>query len=639
MKIYFITFGCKVNICETEKMSAALAACGHETVTEQSSAEMFIVNSCTVTAESDSKLMQTLRRIKRDFPGTVTAVTGCFPQAFPEKAAAEGFPADIIIGNSNRGSLPGLIDDFFADPVRRRICRIAPHLPGEGFEDTEISCFGRENTGDMSGVPTALSVPRQGLSGGTGGKPDPNLSPAEMSGEENTSAEPQNTADGGNVTRSNAVQSENTERSAAERNVTKRNAANGNATERNATERNVAERNVTERNVTKNNAAEHNVTDGNTTGRNATERNANERNAIKCNAVPASFKQKVVAPSKEYCTVSRDAEQSSALASCFSSGASPNSCLLQHTRAFLKIQDGCPNRCAYCIIPKARGNVRSLPLERVGEEAEKNAAQGYREIVLTGINLAFYGCDLDKSHKVSGAGLSGKYRLADAVETVCGVRGIERVRLGSLEPERLTEEDIARLASLPKVCPCFHLSLQSGCDGTLKAMNRRYTTELYGELAEKLRRAFPDCGITTDIMVGFPGETEEDHRESLEFAKRIGFSDVHVFPYSPREGTAAAEMAQVPAEVKKRRAREFAELGETSSRKFRESLVGKRFPVLFEREKSDGVHHGYTPNYVHVKIFTKSSEKSLRNSIFYVTIDKVGENFCWGHIDDENQNP
>ncbi|MDE6593415.1 MAG: tRNA (N(6)-L-threonylcarbamoyladenosine(37)-C(2))-methylthiotransferase MtaB [Oscillospiraceae bacterium] len=454
MKICFITFGCKVNICETEAMSECLAAAGYEIVTKQDKAEIFVVNSCTVTAESDSKLMQTLRRLKRDHPGTVTVLTGCFPQAFPERAAAVDFPADIVSGNTDRSSLPRLIEEYFGTirtSPRLPLRRIIPHSPKEAFEE----------------MPTAP-----------------------------------------------------------------------------------------------------------------------------CHA----------------------------------------SCLRQHTRAFLKIQDGCPGGCAYCIIPKARGNIRSKPIDNIIAESKKLAAQGYREIVLTGINLAFYGCG-----HCEPDGHNRKLRLIDAVEAVCETEGIERVRLGSLEPERITEEDISRLAALKNFCPCFHLSLQSGCGKTLAAMNRRYTPEMYSKLVNKLRSAFPDCGITTDIMTGFPGETEEDHRESMEFARKIGFSDIHVFPYSVREGTPAANMPQVPVDVKKRRAKEFSELAAACARKFRESLIGKSFPVLFEREGSDSIPHGYTPNYVHVKILTKNSEKSLRNSIFYVTIDKIGDDCCMGHLDPYGQ--
>ena len=237
-----------------------------------------------------------------------------------------------------------------------------------------------------------------------------------------------------------------------------------------------------------------------------------------------------------------------------------------------------------------------------------------------GINLAFYGAEFGKD-------------LADAAEAVNSVDGIDRIRLGSLEPEKMTDEMLIRLAALPKFCPSFHLSLQSGCNRTLKAMNRRYTAEEYAELVDRIRHIFPDCGITTDVMAGFPGETDADHKESVEFIKKIGFSDIHVFPYSRRKGTKADLMdGQVQNEIKKQRAKELAEAGAVCRQKFLQSLVGKEFPVLFEREKSDGIHHGYAPNYTHIKILTKNSEKSLRKMIFYVKIDKIGENCCFGEI-------
>ncbi|MGN0674268.1 MAG: tRNA (N(6)-L-threonylcarbamoyladenosine(37)-C(2))-methylthiotransferase MtaB, partial [Oscillospiraceae bacterium] len=291
-----------------------------------------------------------------------------------------------------------------------------------------------------------------------------------------------------------------------------------------------------------------------------------------------------------------------------------------NTRAFVKIQDGCGMFCTYCIIPYSRGNFRSKPLEDIISEVSELAEAGYREVVLVGINLSFYGVDLGK-------------RLADAVEAVCSIDGIERVRLGSIEPETITSGDIERLAKLEKLCPQFHLSLQSGCDKTLKAMNRRYLSADYENIVNLLRDNFEDCSITTDIMVGFPGETDEDFRQSLEFAEKIGFAKAHIFPYSPRKGTPAAEMEnQVSEAVKHRRAAQMAEAMEKCRVKFLESQVGKEFPVLFEREKDDGIHHGYTPNYTQVKILTKSSEKSLRNRLFYVKIIRLGNDCCIGEI-------
>lgn len=431
MYIHFITFGCKVNTYETACMTAAFEAEGFTPTTQKALADIFVINSCTVTSESDSKLRQTLRGLKRDHPDSVIVLTGCFPQAFPEEATAENC-ADIVTGTKNRNDIVRIVKEYLED--RQRVCTVSPYSSHDSFE-----------------------------------------------------------------------------------------------------------------------------------------------------AMTADY-------------------------------------LEGHTRAFMKIQDGCNAFCTYCIIPYTRGRIRSKPVCDIVSEAERLAANGYREIVLVGINLAFYGAEL---------GID----LADAVEAISGIRGIDRIRLGSLEPEKMTDEVLKRLAAVPEFCPSFHLSLQSGCDKTLKAMNRRYTADEYAALTERIRSIFPDCGITADVMAGFPGETEEDHRQSVEFVRKIGFSDIHVFPYSRRKGTKADLMDnQVPNEIKKHRSKELAEVGAECRRNFLQSLVGKEFPILFEREKSDGIHHGYAPNYAHIKILTKNSEKSLRKMIFYVKIDKIGDNCCFGEI-------
>ena len=433
MNVYFITFGCKVNLYETENMKQLFKDAGYSVSVSESEADIFVVNSCTVTGTGDKKLKKELRRLRREHPMSVIALTGCFPQAFPEEAKAVP-EADIIAGTKNRSTLPELVSEHIKS--RTTIFGVCGYDRSESFED--IPGKGYEN----------------------------------------------------------------------------------------------------------------------------------------------------------------------------------------NTRAFLKIQDGCGMFCTYCIIPYSRGGFRSKPLESVISEAKGFAEAGYKEIVLVGINLSFYGVDLGK-------------RLADAVEAVCGIDGIERVRLGSVEPEMLSEKDIKRFAALPKLCPQFHLSLQSGCDKTLKAMNRRYLTDDYKKLVQTLRSSFEYCSITTDIMVGFPGETEEDFRQSLKFAEDIGFAKAHIFPYSKRSGTPAAEMPeQVPEDIKHRRADHMSRAMEESRKKFLKSQIGNVFPVLFEREKSDGLHHGYTPNYTRVKILTKYSDKSLRNRIFYVKIVDVEKDHCIGEICD-----
>lgn len=431
MNVYFITFGCKVNLCETENLKQLFSEAGYTVVNSEASADIFVVNSCTVTGTGDKKLKKELRRIRREYPRSIAALTGCFPQAFPEEAKALT-EADIIAGTKNRADLPRLVSEHIAE--KKRIVGICEYTRSERFED--IRSKGGEN----------------------------------------------------------------------------------------------------------------------------------------------------------------------------------------NTRAFVKIQDGCGMFCTYCIIPYSRGGFRSKPIESIVSEVSELAAAGYKEIVLVGINISFYGADLGK-------------RLTDAVEAVCSAKGTERVRLGSIEPEALSEDDIRRLSELKKLCPQFHLSLQSGCDKTLKAMNRRYLTADYERLVNALRNSFGNCSVTTDIMVGFPDETEEDFRQSLEFAEKIGFAKAHIFPYSVRKGTPAAEMKnQVPEDVKRIRAAEMGRAMEISRERFLQSQVGTVSPVLFEREKSDGFPRGYTPNYTPIKILTKNSDKSLRNQLFYVKIIRAEKNYCIGEI-------
>ena len=221
--------------------------------------------------------------------------------------------------------------------------------------------------------------------------------------------------------------------------------------------------------------------------------------------------------------------------------------------------------------------------------------------------------------------------LADAVEICAGTEGIERVRLGSLEPEMMTDELLRRLAALPEMCPQFHLSLQSGSDTTLKAMNRHYTAAEYLELMERIRRFFPDCSFTTDIMAGFPQESEEAHRESVEFIRRAGFAKVHVFRYSRRKGTVADRMTgQIPESVKTRRWKELTEAADEMREKYLRSLVGREVKVLFERENSPEFHQGHAPDHTLIKIFRKNPEKSLRNRIISVIIEEYTHEGCIG---------
>ncbi len=254
------------------------------------------------------------------------------------------------------------------------------------------------------------------------------------------------------------------------------------------------------------------------------------------------------------------------------------------TRATLKIEDGCRNFCSYCAIPFARGPVRSRPLADVKRELALLAAEGFCEVVLTGIHLASYGRDLEN------------VTLLDAMDAACA-SGIPRVRLGSLEPRLITEAFVKRAAAMPALCGQFHLSLQSGSDTVLARMNRHYTAADYRQSAALLREAMPDCALTTDVIAGFPGETEQEHAESLAFVEELGFARMHVFPYSRRPGTRAAELPlQVPKSVRERRAAELGKLAATLEARFIESRLGRDYEVLVER---DGI--GYTRNYIRVR--------------------------------------
>lgn len=429
MNAYFYTLGCKVNQYETQAMRRQLEEQGFVTAEftpgqPDVGDAVLVINSCTVTGESDRKLRQLLRRCRREHPQSVLVLTGCMPQAFPE--VAEGFAEpDILLGNAKRSELPAKLQQFLT--CRTRIVDIAPH--GKEFEKLSIREF-------------------QG-----------------------------------------------------------------------------------------------------------------------------------------------------------------------RTRAFLKIEDGCNRFCSYCIIPYARGRVRSKPLDELEQEVRQLAKQGYVEIVLVGINLTAYGQDL---------GLS----ICDAVERVCAVDGIHRVRLGSIEPDHLTDDVMDRLAACDKLCPQFHLALQSGCDATLKRMNRHYTTAEYRALCDKLRLRFPNAALTTDIMVGFPGETEAEFEESLAFAKKIAFSRIHCFAYSKRAGTPAAKAAgQVPNAEKARRNRLMIAMGEECANAYAKSLVGKTVEVLPETVREDGRLEGYTDTYVPVVI-----SGGKEGTLCRVRIDSRQNGVCYGTV-------
>lgn len=381
MKAAIYTLGCRVNQYESSAMAQLLRQDGYEIVPLSQSPDVIIINSCTVTAESDRKSRQHLRSLRRSNPGAVMILSGCMPQAFPEQAAALD-AADIILGNSAYGRLCDIINEYLSS--RKRIVRISEHKKGEGF----------------------MSLP--------------------------------------------------------------------------------------------------------------------------------------------HCTFG------------------------EKTRAHIKIEDGCDRYCTYCIIPKARGRVRSKSLEDITAEAEYLSQNGYCDITLTGINLTAFG-------KESGI------NLCDAIECVSRINGIKRVRLGSLEPDDFDDALIERMSKLERLCPHFHLSLQSGCDGVLKRMNRHYDTKFYSSLCEKLRRSFDGCSITTDIMVGFPGESERDFEDSLSFVKSIGFSSAHVFAYSRRSGTPADKMpGQVSNSEKARRSRLMIDAANDSRDRLFKKMLQNTYEVLAE---------------------------------------------------------
>lgn len=431
MRIAFYTLGCKVNQYETQILTQLFAADGYDIVSHNDAADVYVINSCTVTATGDKKTRQLLRQFRARNPAAKIALTGCFPQAFPDVATR--LPeADIITGARGRDNLLRQVAHCLATGAR--VVDIRPHEKSEPFERMR--------------------------------------------------------ADG-------------------------------------------------------------------------------------------------------FC---------------------------EHTRAFVKIEDGCERYCSYCIIPTARGPVRSKAPAELRDELTALAAAGYREVVLVGINLSCYGTDL---------GL----RLIDAIELSAAVDGIERVRLGSLEPELLTADDIARMAALPQMCPQFHLSLQSGCDETLRRMNRHYDTAEYSRIVDELRHSFADCAITTDIMVGFPGETEAEFAASLAFAAQLAFAKVHVFAYSPRPGTRAAVLpGQVLKSVKESRSARMIACTEQTRDAFLHAQVGLAVEVLFENTMHNDLYEGYAKNYTPVQV---RSDIDLRRSMHRVRLEAVANGFCQGSLPPE----
>lgn len=420
MKIAFYTLGCKVNQFETQAMEVLCARRGHQVVDFSQAADAYVLNTCTVTAVSDKKSRQALRRARKLHPEALIAVCGCFPQVDPEQAKALHC-ADVVAGTGEREKFIVLIEEAYRE--RRSAELLDQALKRKDFEE----------------------LPAGGLLG--------------------------------------------------------------------------------------------------------------------------------------------------------------------HTRAMLKVQDGCSNFCAYCIIPYARGPVRSTLPEQAEEQVRELARKGYREIVVTGIEISSYGRDL-----------TPRLKLVDLLERLLCAAPQVRFRLGSLEPRTVDEEFCQRLSGFSNLCPQFHLSLQSGCDATLERMRRRYNTARYLESVQLLRRAFPGCGVTTDLIVGFPGEDEAEFSQTLAFLRTCGFSGMHIFPYSKRKGTPAAEMTdQKPRAVKEERARRAAQVCQELESAFLTSCVGTIQQVLFE-EESGGVWSGHSGNYAQVRVRT---DRTLKNRLCNVRILRV----------------
>ncbi|MGM9552329.1 MAG: tRNA (N(6)-L-threonylcarbamoyladenosine(37)-C(2))-methylthiotransferase MtaB [Clostridia bacterium] len=288
----------------------------------------------------------------------------------------------------------------------------------------------------------------------------------------------------------------------------------------------------------------------------------------------------------------------------------------ERTRANIKIQDGCDNFCSYCIVPYARGPVRSRKLESIIKEAQRIADLGFKEVVLTGISVASYGKDTKEC------------KLIDVIEKVCEIDKIERVRLSSIDPVAFSDDFIERLSKQPKVCDHFHISLQSGSDEVLKNMNRKYKTAEYLDMLNRIRAKMPYVGITTDIIEGFPEETEENFEETKSFARKAGFSKIHVFPYSERRGTAAAQMPQIPMPLRERRAKELGLIGEELKCNYEKSFVGKKVEVLFEQTKK-GYTEGLTKNYL--RVFVEENE-TLHNNCATVEILNYDGGKLYGRV-------
>ena len=428
MKVSVLTFGCKVNQYESEAIMEKLKFRGFTISDDYKLSDIVIFNSCTVTAESERKICQMIRRVKRENSGCITVLTGCIPQAFPSELKKFD-DIDIIIGNSNKPEIVEIIENFILK--KNKIIDVPDYKNENLLNKLSISKFG------------------------------------------------------------------------------------------------------------------------------------------------------------------------------------------SHSRAFVKIEDGCNRFCSYCIIPYSRGRVKSKSLSDIKEEVSRLAMNGYKEVVLVGINLSCYGTDIGAN-------------LCDAVELVGEIDGVERIRLGSLEPELLNLDTIKRLSKQTKLCPQFHLSLQSGCDKTLKNMRRQYTCSEYKKIVDNIKNNFNNATFTTDVMVGFPGETEEDFNKSMEFVKEVGFLKVHVFPYSVRPGTLAAKFEnQVSSEEKSSRARRMLKVCKETASDVMKSNLGNVEKVLYEKRLENNVYEGYTENYIFVR---SESSVDVKGKALNTLLKDMSNDVCIGEI-------
>jgi len=426
-KVAFITLGCKVNTYETEGMKRLFEESGYQITEPEHPADVYIINTCTVTHLSDRKSRQMIRRAKRINPDAIVAAVGCYAQVAPDEVSAiEG--VNLVIGNNHKADIVKLVNEASNNSQRTEV---SERKFLKDYENLWIDSYG------------------------------------------------------------------------------------------------------------------------------------------------------------------------------------------ERIRAILKIQDGCDQFCSYCIIPFARGNVRSRDPGDILKEAKRLSENGFSEIVLTGIHLTSYGKD------------TGGMSLIDILNGLNGIEGVKRIRLGSLEPLYMSPDLIKRLSGLEKLCPHFHLSLQSGCDDTLRRMNRKYTTNDYMNIVSNIRSSFMDAAITTDIMVGFPGETDGEFNKTCSFVEQVGFSQAHIFQYSKRKGTRAADMEnQVPSSVKERRSKILFDICEKSKNNYRDMLPGRAMEVLFENEK-EGMWEGHTANYVPVRVV---SEKPLAGCIYKVKLIERREDYILGQI-------